>query len=71
MKECFLKSCEDFKDKLSIEQKNESFAILQYYLDMMRDQKKKGKLPDVTEAERSFYIVINDKVLLRKKGKKR
>lgn len=64
MKEAFTDSCEKYKEKLSTEQKNQSFVILQDYLNLMRDQKKKGILPDVTEAERAFYIVINEKVLL-------
>jgi CRISPR/Cas system-associated exonuclease Cas4 (RecB family) len=64
MKEAFMDSCDKYKDKLSTEQKNESFVILQDYLDLMREQKKNGTLSHVTEAERSFYIVINEKVLL-------
>jgi len=64
MKEAFMDSCEKYKEKLSTEQKNESFVILQDYLNLMREQKKDGTLCNVTEAERAFYIVINEKVLL-------
>ena len=64
MKECFLESCEKFKDKITPEQKNECFTILQLYLDIMREQKAKGILPDVIAAEKDFYIDINGKVLL-------
>lgn len=64
MKECFKESIETFKEKLSVEQKNEAFTILQEYLNLMREQKEEGVLPRVTYAEKSFYIVIGDKVLL-------
>lgn len=64
MKESFLASCEKYKDKLTKEQKNECFTILQQYLDLMREQKKKGTLPEVIDAEKPFYIDINSRVLL-------
>lgn len=64
LKECFKDSIETFKEKLSTEQKNEAFTILQGYLDMMREQKEKGTLPIVTHAEKSFFIVVGDKLLL-------
>ena len=64
MKETFQESIEKFKEKLTHEQKQEAFGILQGYLDSMKEQRDSGELPDVTEVEREFYIEINERVLL-------
>jgi len=64
MMKCFKDSIETFKEKLSHEQKQEAFGILQGYLDIMKREREEGILPDVIDAERSFYIDINGKVLL-------
>ncbi len=64
MATCFKNSIETFKEKLSHEQKQEAFSILQGYLNDMRGLRDKGLLPDVTDAEKEFYIDINGRVLL-------
>ena len=64
MKKCFHDSIEKFKEKLSVEQKKEAFSIIQTYLDLMKRDFENGILPDVIDAERDFYLIINEKVLL-------
>lgn len=64
LKECFNESIKTFNEKLTKEQKNNAFTILKQYLQNMRDQLSDGTLPDVIDAERDFYLNINDKVLL-------
>lgn len=62
--ECFKKSSENWKNKISIAQKKESQEILMGYLKKLTIEKSKGEAPTFLKAEKDFYINIDDKILL-------
>lgn len=53
-----------YKDKLTKEQKMESFEILSQYLIKLHDDRKNENLPEVIHVEKSFNIEIDGKLLI-------
>jgi len=64
MNKCFESACESFKDNLTAEQKQEGFDTMLVYLDKISD-KNHSASNQVVGVEESFWVDIDDKVLLR------
>lgn len=65
LKECFHKSLEGgYKDKITIEQKNEAYLILLDYLKLRAELRKLNKLPKLLQVEKPFNLLINDEIFL-------
>src|SRR4051812_7002227 len=62
--ECFKMATENWKDKITKDQKKESWDILNVYLKQITDQKAKKTLPNVIHVEKEFYVDIDGKILL-------
>jgi len=63
MTECFSSSMERFPD-LTSEQKAEAFQICKRYLQLMANEEKNGTLPEILSVEKSFFIDVNEQVLI-------
>jgi putative RecB family exonuclease len=61
---CFQNALNNWKDKITAEQKKESWEILFGYLKQLMAMKEQDKLPTMLAVEKDFYINIDDKVLL-------
>lgn len=64
MTDCFAASSENWKGKITDEQKKESMGILSTYLKMLNEEVQSGTAPVFMEAEKDFYIDIDGKILL-------
>lgn len=64
MTKCFAKSSENWKGKITVEQKKEVIETLIGYLELLSAEAKAGKSPTYLQAEKAFYIDIDGKILL-------
>lgn len=61
---CYADALENWKDKVTPEQLLESKDIINSYINVLEDQKRKGIAPTVIAVEKEFCIDIDGKVLL-------
>jgi len=64
MSECFKEGVEEFKEKLTSDQKKEVYQMMIKYLEILAKQRKEGSLPKILEVEEEFYITLDGRILL-------
>lgn len=64
MGECFKKALEEYKDKMTAEQRKDCWAIIDKYLRLIVKEKNNGHPANVIACEKRFELLVGENIIL-------